>query len=142
MADELELKPRHRAQLRRDLTLNQERSRLELGRWLWTNAKPIVGALLLGLFVASLWACFHAAVVARWIHPKQEFADVLPTMVTEFGVVLAAVLAALVIGPKALKSAVAKTSRPASEQDDEFSRAFRKLLRIAKKERDVIDRLH
>lgn len=134
VARRLELK---RNDFDRDLNLNEEQSRIRLGRWFRYNWTSFLGAAFVGLVIASLWTATHAAVDAKWLHAKQTYWEVLPSHVTEFGLVLAAVLTTLLLGPKALESAVVKTTRPAIERDDQFAQMFRQLVRRIKKEKDA-----
>lgn len=119
--------------LDRDLTLNQEQSRIRLGTWLKYNWRAILAAFGIALVAAATWAAIHAAIEAQWVHPSEQFRKVLPKHFAEAGLVLAAVLTALLLGPKALESAVVKTTRPAVERDDEFARMFTRLVDRIKK---------
>lgn len=121
----------------RDLTLNQEQARIRLGRWFRYNLRSILGAVTVGLIAAALWTAVHAGVDAKWNQPKEKFLDLWPSHVSEFGLVLAAVLTTLLLGPKALESAVVKTTRPAVDRDDQFAKMFRKLINRIKKEKDA-----
>lgn len=112
----------------RDLTLSQEQSRIRLLRWLRYNGGAIAGSFLIGLVVAAAWMTLRAFVDAQWNRPARGFWDLFPEYVAQGGLVLAGVLTALVLGPKALESAVVKTTRPAADRDDQFARMFKKLV--------------
>ncbi|MCD4527112.1 P-loop NTPase fold protein [Nocardioides sp. cx-173] len=119
----------------RDLTLNQEQARIRLGRWARYNWTSIVGAGTVGLIAAAVWTGVHSFVDQKWVHPERTFWHTVPDHITEFGLVLAAVLTTLLLGPKALESAVVKTTRPAIERDDQFAQMFRKLIDRIKKQK-------
>jgi hypothetical protein len=133
VAEQLGLK--FSSDLDRDLTLNQEQSRLRLRRWFRYNWASILGAFIVGFIFAAAWAVVHAAVFARWVEPEKNLKEVLPAHFGEFGLVFAAILTALLLGPKALESAVVKTTRPAIDRDDQFAHTFSKLVDRVKAQR-------
>ena len=120
--------------LDRELTLNQEQSRLRLGVWVTKNFGSIAGALFAAFIAAGLWTTAHSGLEKRWSKPETDFWDLFLTHVNEFGLVLAGVLTTLLLGPKALESAVVKTTRPAADRDDHFARMFSRLVKRIKKE--------
>lgn len=126
IADKAELKDR--SDLDQELMFNQEQSQLHLRRWLKNNRGSIGGAFVLALAAAVLWTGIRTGVEKKWMTPKTDFWDIFLSHLDQFGLVLAGVLTTLVLGPKALESAVVKTSRPAADRDDRFSRMFSKLV--------------
>lgn len=129
-----QVKLKKTSDLDRELTLDQEHSRLRLGAWITNNAWSIAGALLAAFFIASLWTTAHSGLEKLWLEPKRDFWNLFLTHINEFGLVLAGVLTTLLLGPKALESAIVKTTRPAADRDDQFARMFSKLVKRIKKE--------
>lgn len=111
-----------------ELNLAQEQSRIRLGAWIRANWKSILGAFLLAIVFAVLWVAISAALRAGTIQPADHFWRKASQHTGEFGLVMAAVLTTVLLGPQAIAASVVKTTRPAADRDDQFTRLFRKLV--------------
>lgn len=114
--------------LDRELNLAQEQSRIRLWAWLHTNWRSIGGAFLIAMAFAAVWVAIHAALLSGTIHPADHFWRKASQRTGEFGLVMAAVLTTVLLGPQAIAASVVKTTRPAVERDDQFIRLFRELI--------------
>jgi len=109
------------------LARDRDEVRLDLTSFIRRNWK----SLLLGLGVAVLVALIWYAIVtfAAWAVDRDAGLDAaLRVGMAGVGGVLSIALAALLIGPKVLESAVIKTTTPAPDTDDQFAKRFEKLV--------------
>ncbi len=109
------------------LNENHERYTLSLGGWLRTNWKSLGLGALLALAVATLWLIITAS-VAFYTADGLPFMDAINDKVTGAGTVLGLILAAAIVGPKALESATVKVTQAAPGSDDEFAKRFSELV--------------
>lgn len=116
----------------------RETSRLRLGRYLWRNKWSLLLALLVGVVVGAAWTVVSAWAAHRWgvgVDKPVGFKAGVVKALPSGGVVVGAVLAALLLGNQAMASAVEKRSQSPLQDADQFSAAFDKLMRVVTRRR-------
>lgn len=116
----------------------RETARLRLGRYLWRNKWSLLLALMVGVVVGVAWTVLSAWAAHRWgvgVDKPVGFQAGVVKALPSGGVVVGAVLAALLLGNQAMASAVEKRSQSPLQDADQFSAAFDKLMRVVTRRR-------
>lgn len=115
------------ADFTKGVTQDQDKSELDLAGYVGRNWIQLLLGLLLALAVALLWLAIVTG--GAWLVDRDAGLSVaLRAGIAGVGSVLSIALAAILIGPKVMESAVVKVSTPAPQTDDQFADRFTRLV--------------